>query len=173
MTTNRRDFLRLGFFSSLALSSGASLALLTGCAKPSGPAAGFRHLRPADVALLQPLMPVLLAGALAEDDDGAAPLHAIDGIFDSLPRASVEAYFKLLDLLQLGAARWYFTGTWAAFGEQSREQLNASVTAWQNSDSGFARLALRAMVQPTMMAWYSLPEAAATTGYPGPPRKLT
>ncbi|QJX02572.1 hypothetical protein HML84_14030 [Alcanivorax sp. IO_7] len=77
--------------------------------------------------------------------------------------------FQLLDLLQLGAARWWVTGTWAHFADQDEAQLQRTLAEWSDSDNGFAQLAFKGLTQPLMMAWYVTPDAGLGTGYPGPP----
>jgi len=169
----RRDFLRLGTTASLALGLSAPVAgLLTGCSSSAPPAQGYRHLRASDVALLAPLAPVALAGALPEDTDPERPLRVLDGLLHHFSPGGRKVLFQLLDLLQLAPARWYLTGTWAAFGEQSEEELKATLTAWSRSNSGFARVAQNAAIKPMMIAWYSEPDIALKTGYPGPPEKI-
>ena len=74
--------------------------------------------------------------------------------------------------LQLGAARWFLTGTWASFAEQSDEQLQQTLADWSAKENSIARMALKGLTQPMHMAWYVKPEAARSTGYPGPPKKI-
>jgi hypothetical protein len=169
----RREFLRLTGTASLALAMTAPVAgWLTGCSGAAPPAQGYRHLRASDVALLAPLVPVALAGALPEGTDPERPLEVLDGLLHHFSPGGRKALFQLLDLLQLAPARWYLTGTWAAFGEQGPDELKATLTAWSRSDSGFARVAHNAAIRPMMIAWYSEPGIGRTTGYPGPPEKV-
>jgi hypothetical protein len=169
----RREFLRLGTTATLALGLSAPVAgLLTGCSSSNPPAEGYRHLRPADLDLLAPLVPVALAGALPDGTDPKRPLRVLDSLLHHFSPGGRKVLFQLLDLLQLAPARWYLTGTWAAFGEQSEDELQATLTQWARSDSGFARVAHSAAVKPMMIAWYSEPDIALTTGYPGPPEKV-
>ncbi len=169
----RRDFLRLGGTASVALAVTAPLAgLLTGCSSSAPSARGYRHLRASDVALLAPIVPLALAGALPEGTDTERPLRVLDSLLHHFSPGGRKALFQLLDLLQLAPARWYLTGTWAAFGEQTADELQATLTAWARSDSGFARVAHNAAIRPMMIAWYSEADIGLTTGYPGPPEKV-
>jgi hypothetical protein len=169
----RRDFLRLSATASVALGLSAPVAsLITGCSSSSPPAQGYRHLRASDVELLSPLVPVVLAGALPEGTDHERPLRVLDSLLHHFSPGGRKMLFQLLDLLQLAPARWYLTGTWAAFADQSPDELEATLTEWSQSDSGFARVAHNAAVKPMMIAWYSEPDIALTTGYPGPPEKV-
>lgn len=172
---SRRGFLKLGFWGATALTLGAGGAgLLTGCSGDPGPASGFDYLRQKDLELLRPLMAPLLAGGL-EAVPGAGPDQAL-AAFDRLLAGGSDGargqLFQLLDLLQLGAARWWLTGTWAHFADQEPARLRDTLQTWADNDGGFARLAFKGLTQPLMMAWYVTPEGGRTTGYPGPPRNL-
>lgn len=168
----RRDFLKLGLGGAAALGLGSSLAVLSGCSSNSGPAPGYRYLRPQDLELLRALSPALLAGALPAGTDPEMPLRRLDELLSGNSPAGRKLYLQLLDMLQLGAVRWYFSGRWTAFSEQSEEELRETLATWAASDNGLARLALRGVALSGMMAWYTQPDVAATTGYPGPPRKI-
>ncbi|HCE41819.1 MAG: Tat pathway signal protein [Alcanivorax sp.] len=172
---SRRGFLKLGFWGATALTLGAGGAtLLTGCSGDPGPASGYQHLRERDLELLRPLMAPLLAGGL-DAVAGAGPDDALKA-FDRLLAGGSEGargqLFQLLDLLQLGAARWWVTGTWAHFADQDEAQLQRTLAEWSDSDNGFAQLAFKGLTQPLMMAWYVTPDAGLGTGYPGPPLNL-
>lgn len=169
---DRRGFLKLSVWGGAALAVGAGAStLLTGCSSDPGPAGGYKHLRDKDVTLLRPLMAPLLGGGL-EAVDGAGPDQALQA-FDRLLQGGTDGQrgqlFQLLDLLQLGAARWWITGTWAHFEAQSDAQLRDTLAHWANNDGGFPKLAFKGLTQPILMAWYVTPEAGRTTGYPGPP----
>lgn len=168
----RRDFLRLGLAGGAMLAAGSSVALLSGCSSNSGPAEGYRVLRPQDVRLLRPLLPLLLAGSEPLVADPDRPLRLLDELLMGNSPAGRKQYLQMLDMLQLGAVRWFLTGTWTAFHEQDEPTLRQTLDDWANSDNGLARLMLRVVNLSTMMAWYTQPDVALTTGYPGPPRKI-
>ncbi len=173
-TLGRRELLRLSATGAVALAAGSSVAtLITGCSSSAPSAEGYRYLRASDLELLRPLIPVALAGALPDGTEPEEPLRVLDDLLHHISPGGRKPLFQLLDLLQLAPARWYLTGTWAAFGDQSEEQLRATLTQWGESNSGFARLARYGIIQPLMMAWYAEPEIAQSTGYPGPPEKVS
>ena len=167
---NRRDFLKMGAVGSAMLATGSSLALLTGCAKNDGPAAGYRHFRQQDVELLTPLVGAVLGSALTEAgataEDG---MKAFDDLLEGGMPGTRAALFEVLDLMQFGAARWFITGTWASFADQSEEKLQQTLTHWSTSERGLSRMVFKGLTQPIFMAWYVTPKAARSTGYPGPP----
>lgn len=173
LTLGRREFLRVGFFGSALLAGGAGVASLSGCSAPMIAADGYLHLRPADLELLTPLVPVILAGALPNGEADVQPaLQRLDTLFDGLNQGSRDALFKLYDVLQLGAFRWWVTDAWAHPASQSSEAIDSGLAKWSSNQNSFARLAFNGLCQPLTMAWYTDPEIAKTTGYPGPPRKV-
>ncbi|MCK0154473.1 twin-arginine translocation signal domain-containing protein [Alcanivorax sp. S6407] len=172
---DRRGFLKLGAASSALLATGSGLALLTGCSSQSeGPAEGYRYFRQQDVDLLTPLVGAVLGPALAAAGASATDgMKAYDDLLEGAMPGTRATLFQLLDLLQLGAARWFLTGSWAHFAEQSDEQLQQTLDDWSAKSNGIARMAFKGLTQPMFMAWYAKPAGAVTTGYPGPPQIVT
>lgn len=171
---NRRQFIRLGLVGGAVIASGATLSGLTGCSRQAAPAEGFLHLRPADLALLSPLVPVLLAGAFEMNDANVRKaLHGMDTLLSyGAPGARAEV-FELLDFLQLAPARWFLTGSWQSFEAMDEQQAHAAVAHWARRDRGLSRLALRAIAAPLQWAWYMTPEGSRASGYPGPPQQVS
>ena len=173
LTLGRREFLRAGLFGSALLAGGAGVASLSGCSAPMTAAEGYLHLRPADLELLTPLVPVILAGALSNGEaDVQRALKRLDTLFDSPSQSSREALFKLYDVLQLGAFRWWVMDAWAHPASLSSEEIDKGMAKWSRKQNSFARLAFNGLCQPLTMSWYTDPEVAKSTGYPGPPRKV-
>ena len=173
LTLVRREFLRAGLLGSALLAGGASVASLSGCSAPMTAADGYLHLRPADIALLTPLVPVILAGALPNGEaDVQRALKRLDTLFDSPSQGSREALFKLYDVLQLGAFRWWVMDAWAHPASLNSEEIDQGMAKWSRKQNSFARLAFNGLCHPLMMCWYTDPDVARSTGYPGPPRKV-
>lgn len=170
---DRRQFLRAGLFGGTVLAGGAGIATLSGCARQDGPADGFLRLRAADVALLGTLAPTVLAGALR---NGAADIERVlkrlDAILDSASPGGRAALFQLYDVLQLGAFRWWVMDRWGDPASLSADERSAALGYWSRKQHSFARLAFVGLTQPLLMAAYTLPDIARSTGYPGPPRKV-
>lgn len=173
-TFGRRDFLRAGIYSSALLAGGAAVASLTGCSAPTPQAAeGFRYLRAADVELLTPLVPVILGAALQDEQaDTLRALALLDGTLADASPTVRKALFQLYDLLQLGAARWWLTGSWTHPAQLSAEARAEGLQRWQDKNNSFARLAFRGLTQPVLMVWYAVAENGLGVGYPGPPKKV-
>ncbi|MCC1496921.1 Tat pathway signal protein [Alcanivorax sp. 1008] len=173
LALNRRAFLRAGLFGSALLAGGAGVASLSGCSAAKVPADGFLHLRQADIELLTPMIPVLLAGALPNADaDVPRVLQRLDTLLDSPAQGGRDAIFQLYDVLQLGAFRWWTMDAWSHPGTLSAEQIDQGLASWSRKQNSFARLAFNGLCQPLTLAWYTDPEIAKGTGYPGPPRKV-
>ncbi|MZR63135.1 twin-arginine translocation signal domain-containing protein [Alcanivorax sp. DP30] len=170
---NRRGFLKLGAAGSALLATGSGLTLLSGCSSNDGPAEGYRYFRQQDVDLLTPLVGAVMGPALAAAGATAADgMKAYDDLLEGAMPGTRATLFQILDLMQLGAARWFLTGTWAHFADQSDEELQQTLADWSAKENGIARMAFKGLTQPMHMAWYVKPEAASTTGYPGPPKRV-
>lgn len=170
---NRRDFLRAGTSAAVMLAGGSFLAGLSGCAAPvSVPAKGFRSLRQSDVDLLLPMMPTILGPGISNDDDALSALLSLDTLLFSSTDLVRGNLFKLYDLLQLGAARWWLTGFWAAPADLSDAERVEAMTNWAAKRNSFAQIAFRGLTQPIYMPWYAAAENGARVGYPGPPVKV-
>ena len=162
LTLGRREFLRAGLLGSALLAGGASVASLSGCSAPMTAADGYLHL-----------VPVILAGALPNGEaDVQRALKRLDTLFDSPSQGSREALFKLYDVLQLGAFRWWVMDAWAHPASLNSEEIDQGMAKWSRKQNSFARLAFNGLCQPLMMCWYTDPDVARSTGYPGPPRKV-
>ena len=169
---SRRDFLRVGATASVVLAGGSLFASLGGCSSPTTPATGFKVLRQSDIDLLKPLVPSVLASIRAQSDDVMRALGLLDELIYAAGDHTRENLFKLYDLLQLGAARWWLTGFWSAPAKLSDAERAQALQHWSAKDSGFALLAFRGLTQPLFMAWYADTDNVAVTGYPGPPQKV-
>lgn len=170
---SRRDFLRAGTSATVMLAGGSLLAGLSGCSSSvSIPATGFRCLRQTDVDLLLPLMPTILGPAISREDDAVSALASLDQLMFASTDLVRGNLFKLYDLLQLGAARWWLTGFWAAPAKLTEAERVEAMTNWAAKRNGFAQIAFRGLTQPIFMPWYASAENAARIGYPGPPVKV-
>lgn len=170
---DRRQLLRAGLLGSAWLAGGAGVASLTGCTRQDGPAEGFLQLREADVELLSTLAPTVLDGALLNGDaDIVRVLQRLDAILDSAAPGGRAALFQLYDVLQLGAFRWWVMDRWADPASLPAAERTEALGYWSRKQHSFARLAFVGLTQPLLMAAYTLPDIAKSTGYPGPPRKI-
>lgn len=171
---DRRGFLKLSAGGAAVLAAGSSVALLSGCSSPSGPAEGFLHLRRGDLEVIRPWVPVVLTEDCRPNGDAdiELALQRLDGLLESAGPIARKMMAQLYDVMHLGAFRWWTTGYWSAPAELSHEEKVAAMSAWERHDSTFARVAFRGLASALLMAWYTEPTAAKTTGYPGPPQKV-
>lgn len=172
---DRRGFLKLSAGGAAVLAAGSSVALLSGCSSgPSGPTEGYLHLRRSDLEVLRIWTPVILHEDSRPNGDADVELaiQRLDGLLESVGPVGQKMLGELYDILHLGAFRWWVTGYWRDPAKLSNEEKVAALEAWEHHDSSFARGAFRGLASPLLMAWYTEPGIAKTTGYPGPPQKI-
>lgn len=178
LRTDRRDFLRgtLVMPAALAVSiSGA--AWLSGCAREPATADGYRVLRPQDIPMLEKLLPAAIGSNVpAEPAARAAAIRAAVQSWDQLlydtSPAIRAAFLPLLDLLTMGISRGPLFGVWKSWKDASDAAAIAALDDWARSDTGFMRGAYSAFATLAAMCWYLEPAHDASSGYPGPPRKV-
>ncbi|MCW3147504.1 twin-arginine translocation pathway signal protein [Stutzerimonas stutzeri] len=171
LSLSRRGLLRIGLLGGVVLTTSSLAASLGGCSREP-PAQGFALLRTSDLPLLQRLIPLVLAGAVATP----IPPAVIDGTLSSLDRslehlspALAKQVLQLFDLLGLPLARGPLTGIWGSWDAASDQAMQAFLQRWQNSPLALLRQGHNVLLQLVLMAWYGRPEAWAHCGYPGPP----
>jgi hypothetical protein len=168
---SRRELLKVGLCASVFLSTVGLAASLSGCSASTA-ASGFSTLRSSDLPFLQALIPVVLDGSLngvslPQAIDGT--LHSIDHSLQSLSPQMLKVTQQLFDVLALPLTRGPLTGVWGGWENAGGEQVQAFLQRWQHSSLDLLRLGHGALLQLTLMAWYSRPESWAHCGYPGPP----
>jgi hypothetical protein len=168
---SRRNLLKIGLFGSTLLAGAGLTATLSGCSTGT-PHAGFAVIRETDLAFLQALIPVMLAGALpaAEMDQAVAgTLESLDYSLAHLSPAMLKLTQQLFDVLALPLTRGPLTGVWGSWEDASNAQMQRFLKRWQNSSFDLLRMGHASLLQLVMMAWYSRAESWAHCGYPGPP----
>jgi hypothetical protein len=174
ITTTRRGFMQLGTASAAALAVGGSLAALTGCSKAPA-ASGYKVLREGDVRFFRAIAPVVLdqsyPGTLAEQ----APerlLHSLDRLIGTLQDYAQSQLLMLLDVMQVAPLRAAMGAPWADWEQVSHADIDAFMQSWKSSSIQLKRMGYGSLCKLLTMCWYSQPETFATTGYPGPPKKI-
>jgi hypothetical protein len=166
----RRDFLKVGFGFSLALTLAATLPGCSGGAK--APAPGLAFLQPQDVALFIAIIPVVVL------DLGTRPaaeqrallqqtLANIDGTCAGLDVFSRGELRTLFDLLANGPLRYVLTGV-GAWNEASTEDLLAFLGRWRGSRLATLNAGGNVLVRLVAGSYYVIPATFASVGYPGP-----
>ena len=165
---SRRGLLKFSLGASAFLATAGLGASLAGCSAQS-PAHGFIALRQNDLAIVQALIPVVLAGTEAADS-GAALLHRLDNKLAALSPAMLKLTRQLFDVLAMALTRGPLTGIWGGWDNASSAQIQAFLQRWQDSSLNLLRMGHASLLQLLHMAWYELPESWAHCGYPGPPK---
>jgi len=158
----RRELLRFSLGASLFLST----ASLVGCSAQT-PAAGYQVLRDDDLPALLALIPVVLAGTAASDQQ---VLHSLDHKLAALSPEMLKLTRQLFDVLNLPLTRGPLTGVWGSWDQATGGQIEAFLQRWQDSSLNLLRMGHASLLQLLQMAWYECPQAWAACGYPGPPR---
>ena len=111
---SRRGVLRVGAVASAFLATAGVGASLGGCSASSS-ARGFSVLRSSDLAILRALIPVMLAGSVADGSmPGAAKttLSKLDDNLNHLSPALLTLTRQLFDVLAMPVTRGPLTGVW-------------------------------------------------------------
>ena len=147
------------------IGTGVAAALLVGAG-----AIYERPLQEDDAAILAAIAPVMLAGAMPQEDDAVnamiANFHkAVSGLTPSV-QAEVAQLFTLLRVAPL---RMLATGVMRPWSEANPGDIEAFLTRWRFSGIAKLRSAYDALHQLVWAAWYGDPQSWARIGYPGPP----
>lgn len=171
----RRQFIKLGLWSGLALTTVSTTALLTGCS--SAPSAtGYRLLRDGDITLFKALIPVVLAGSLPTDATQAKAiddtLHSLDQLLFYSSRAGHKQLKQLFDLLTFPASRVLVAGVSADWAGASAADVDAFLQRWKTSRVGMLRAGYKGLCQMLVMSWYLQPQSWPVIGYAPPAKSL-
>lgn len=168
---SRRSLLKVGLLGTALLGTAGLTATLSGCSA-STPKAGFAVIRETDLAFLQALIPVMLAGAVPPAQMSQAvsgTIASLDYSLNHLSREMLKLTVQLFDVLALPITRGPLTGVWGSWENASPADVQAFLERWQNSSIGLLKMGHASLLQLVMMSWYSRAESWAHCGYPGPP----
>lgn len=169
---SRRQFLRVGFLGSVALSTLSTAALLTGCS--SVPAAqGFQVLRETDLKVLRALIPVVLAGELPAGSAAKAAteetLLAADKLLQGTSLAGQKQLAQLFDLMHMPLTRYTVVGLSDDWSEAAPTDIAAFLEHWRRSRFDTLRAGYAGLTQLINMVWYLQPRSWVAINYM-PPR---
>jgi hypothetical protein len=173
MQTDRRDFLKLSIAGAAALSTMSAGATLSGCTS-SLPVSGMKQLRSEDLELLRALTPAVMEGKIDPSDTAAIDqtLQSFDTLLDDLSAPVVAGVYQAFDVLSFAPTRGLMTGQWSAWSKASLDDAQRALARLRDSSVGLLNAIYAAVIRLIISAWYLIPENAATTGYPGPPKKV-
>lgn len=180
---NRRELIKCGLAGSWLLGTASLTAGLTGCASTPGrpealqgdaSAQPWQFLSDEDVVLWQALVPVLLAGRLAEAPEAraeeiAGTVRRVDGAIARFSPAKQAELRQLFDLLHLGVSRALLAGVWSSWSRAGTEDVAAFLDRWRTSRIAVFNQGYAALAQLGAVAFYIDPEHWVASGYPGPP----
>jgi hypothetical protein len=167
---SRRTVLQTGLLGGalLWLVSAAAPARAQAPAGPRGEA--FEFLTADDQAIVTAIAPVLLAGALPEDEAAVAEVvRGVDIAISGLPPATRAELRELFDLLGLAPTRALLAGLWSPWGEASPEDIADFLEGWRTSWFALLRSGYVGLHELIVAAWYGNPKSWPHMGYPGPP----
>jgi len=177
--SSRRSFLKLGLMSTSVLASASLVSGLTGCsAMPKTQTASpLKLLRPKDVAILESLAPVVLAGCIPENPQqrSAALQQLIENTDSFLFHSSQfnhHALAELFDLLYLPPTRIALAGVWNSWEDASDSSKEQFLISWRDSSFGLFRTGYTQITQLLAIAWYKNPVNWDNSIYPGPPQHI-
>lgn len=165
---SRRQFLRVGLFSALALSTaGAWRAATAGGARTSQEQDPRRRI-------LAAIVPVMLAEALPAEPDAhaealAATIAGVESAIAGLPPMAQKELEELFALLDFAPARWLLTGIDTDWHVASNDKVAHFLARWRHSLWSLPQSGYQALHQLIFAAWYSQARAWASIGYSGPP----
>lgn len=170
--TGRRRILKTGVAGAALLIAGRWLAPAA-AATPSVSARAY--LTGSDVAMLERVVPVVLAGAMPADANQlqSAMSEIIDGIDMTIgyePLAVRKEIRDLFDLLGSSVTRALVAGVWQSWDKASSEDVQKFLTNWRNSRFDLLRSAYIGLTGLITGSWYGNPRSWERIGYPGPPR---
>lgn len=173
MRTDRRDFLKVSAVGAAALSTLSTGAMLSGCAS-SSPAAGMSYLRAEDVELLRALIPAVMKGKVSPSNTAGVDqtLRSFDTLLGDLSGLVIEGVQQAFDVLSFAPTRALTMGQWSAWSKASVEDAESALARLRGSSIELLNAIYAATIRLIISAWYLIPENAATTGYPGPPKKV-
>jgi len=134
----------------------------------------MKILRPEDVELLRALMPAVMKGKIAPGDSVEVDktLQSFDTLMVDLSEPVVAGVHQAFDVLSFGLTRGLTTGQWSAWSKASLVDAESALARLRDSGIGLLNAIYAAVIRLIISAWYLIPENAATTGYPGPPKKV-
>lgn len=167
----RRRFLKVGLLGSAALTVAAGGIMLT----PSSASCNdCSWLQQSDRDLLIAIIPVMLAGALPNDDQER--MAAIDEIitgFDisisHFPPVIRDEIRQLLWLLEFPVTRSLLAGVWSAWHKVDKYNVADFLSGWQHSRLDLLRVGYAALHDLISGSWYANPRSWQRINYPGPP----
>ncbi len=172
--TSRRTFLKVGLGAAAILAIGGGIYRAV-----HPPVPGQRFVLDGEAkAVLEAIVPVILAGAMPSDGAPRAEALArtvghVNGAILGLPLATQKEVQDLFGLLALGPARRLLTGVPDGWASARPEDVQAFLQSWRLHRLAMLQAAYAALHDLVMGGWYADPASWAAIGYPGPIKELS
>jgi hypothetical protein len=173
MHTDRRNFMKLSAAGAAALSTMSTGAWLSGCTS-SQAAPGMRFLRPGDVELLSALTPSVMAGQVGPGDTEKIDrtVKSFDTLLADTSQIVVDLLLEAFDVLNFTPTRGLMTGQWASWSKASVQDADHALGRLRDSSIELLNAIYAALIRMIASSYYLIAEYDASTGYPGPPKKI-
>ena len=165
--------MKLSATGAVALSTMSTGAWLSGCTS-SQVAPGMRFLRPEDVELLSALTPSVMAGQVGPGDTEKIDrtVKSFDTLLGDTSQIVVDLLLEAFDVLNFTPTRGLMTGQWASWSKASVQDADHALGRLRDSSIELLNAIYAALIRMIASSYYLIPEYDASTGYPGPPKKI-
>jgi hypothetical protein len=172
---DRRTFLKVGVAGAALLLVGRWLPPARAGWASAGQALAFANISPADAVALGRIIPVMLHGALPQDEAERQAaigeiIYGVDITIGYQPPAVRREIRDLFGLLTKRVTRVVVAGVWKPWDRASNEEIQKFLIGWRNSRFGLLRSAYVGLHDLTIGSWYANPRSWARIGYGGPPK---
>ncbi len=165
--------MKLSATGAVALSTMSTGAWLSGCTS-SQVVPGMRFLRPEDVELLSALTPSVMAGQVGPGDTEKIDrtVKSFDTLLGDTSQIVVDLLLEAFDVLNFTPTRGLMTGQWASWSKASVQDADHALGRLRDSSIELLNAIYAALIRMIASSYYLIPEYDASTGYPGPPKKI-
>ena len=165
--------MKLSATGAVALSTMSTGAWLSGCTS-SQAAPGMRFLRPEDVEMLSALTPSVMAGQVGPGDTEKIDrtVKSFDTLLGDTSQIVVDLLLEAFDVLNFTPTRGLMTGQWASWSNASVQDADKALGRLRDSNIELLNAIYAAVIRMIASSYYLIAEYDASTGYPGPPKKI-
>lgn len=173
--SERRTLLKVGLAGSALLFLGRWLPVARAANQVADQKLALTHLSSADVAALVRIIPVMLRGALPQDQEQrsaavGAIVRSVDIAIGYQPPMVRGEIRDLFGLLTKAVLRALIAGIWSSWDNASDRDIRKFLTSWRNSRFSMLRSAYIGLNNLIVGSWYGNPKSWPRIGYDGPPK---
>lgn len=136
---------------------------------------GFKVLRKDDLAFLQAVTPVILAGSYGTGKVITAEqittfLYELDYKLEHLSPAKQQLLFQLFDAMAVTLARGPLTNVWRGWDKADQASIENALQRLEFNPLALLRMGYASTCQVFALTHYCNPQTWSVCGYPGPPQ---